>query len=266
MTGGLLMFFLLYLVQAGLFFTIPLFLSVSLGLSALETGLRILPLSVTLLAAAVGIPRFFPNASPRRVVRFGLLAMFLGIVVLLAAIDADADARIVTVPLLLAGLGIGALASQLGAVTVSAVPDEDSPGGRRPAEHRHQPRCRARDRSGRFDPHRLPQRVVPAGRAGQPGDPASSCRPRPPSSSPSGVPFMSDAQLQTALTEAGVPPDVTAAAVDVNKEARVAGLRAALAVLAVIAMIGLFAARRIPREPVSGSPPTGDVPETAQQQ
>ena len=127
MTGGLLMFFLLYLVQAGLFFTIPLFLSVSLGLSALDTGLRILPLSVTLLAAAVGIPRFFPTASPRRVVRFGLLAMFLGVVVLLAAMDSTADARIVTVPLLLAGLGIGALASQLGAVTVSAVPDEDSP-------------------------------------------------------------------------------------------------------------------------------------------
>ena len=53
--------------------------------------------------------------------------MFLGVVVLLGLMDANADARIVTVPLLLAGLGIGALASQLGAVTVSAVPDEDSP-------------------------------------------------------------------------------------------------------------------------------------------
>ena len=70
----------------------------------------------------------------------------------------------------------------------------------------------------------------------------------------SGVPFVSDAQLQTALTDAGVPPDATAAAVDVNKEARVAGLRSALSVLAVIAMIGLFAARRIPREPVTGPP------------
>ncbi len=70
----------------------------------------------------------------------------------------------------------------------------------------------------------------------------------------SGVPFVSDAQLQTALTDAGVPPDVTAAAVDVNREARVTGLRSALAVLAVIAMIGLFAARRIPREPVTGPP------------
>ena len=35
--------------------------------------------------------------------------------------------EIVFVPMLLIGLGIGALASQLGAVTVSAVPDEESP-------------------------------------------------------------------------------------------------------------------------------------------
>jgi hypothetical protein len=62
MTGGLVMFFVEYLVQAGLFFTIPLFLSVALGLSALETGIRILPLSITLLAAAIGIP----GSSPLR--------------------------------------------------------------------------------------------------------------------------------------------------------------------------------------------------------
>ena len=53
--------------------------------------------------------------------------MFAGTVVLLGAIDQDASAEIVTLPLLLVGLGIGALASQLGAVTVSAVPDELSP-------------------------------------------------------------------------------------------------------------------------------------------
>jgi predicted MFS family arabinose efflux permease len=56
-----------------------------------------------------------------------VMAMLVGIVSLFASIDPAAGAEIVTVPLLLAGLGIGALASQLGAVTVSAVPDEDSP-------------------------------------------------------------------------------------------------------------------------------------------
>ena len=127
LVGGLRMFFFQYFVQSGVFFVVPLFLSVSLGLSAIDTGVRLLPLSVTLLIAAAGIPRFRPDANPRRVVRLALLAMFAGTVVLLAAIDEDASAEIVTVPLLLLGLGIGALASQLGSVTVSAVPDELSP-------------------------------------------------------------------------------------------------------------------------------------------
>jgi MFS family permease len=125
--GGLRMFFFQYFVQSGVFFVVPLFLSVSLGLSAIDTGVRLVPLSITLLLAAAGIPRFRPNANPRRVVRLALVAMFVGTVVLLAAIDEDASAEIVTLPLLLLGLGIGALASQLGAVTVSAVPDEQSP-------------------------------------------------------------------------------------------------------------------------------------------
>src|SRR5262249_36620369 len=50
--GGLISFLFQYLLQAGLFFTVPLFLSVALGLSAVATGVRLLPLSVTLLLAA----------------------------------------------------------------------------------------------------------------------------------------------------------------------------------------------------------------------
>src|SRR5580704_13436317 len=124
--AGLTSFFFQFLLQAGLFFVIPLFLSVALGLSAVATGVRLLPLSVTLLAAAVGVPKLFPQASPRRVVRVGFGLLLLGIVVLLAALDAGAGPEIVTWPLLLIGLGIGSLASQLGAVTVSSVPDSQS--------------------------------------------------------------------------------------------------------------------------------------------
>ena len=58
--------------------------------------------------------------------QIGFLCLFAGIVVMLAALDAGAGPEIVTWPMLLAGLGIGALASQLGAVTVSSVPDEQS--------------------------------------------------------------------------------------------------------------------------------------------
>src|SRR5689334_7674231 len=127
LSGGLAMFLIQYLMQAGLFFVVPLFLSVCLGLSALATGARLLPLSVTLLIAAVGIPRLWPQVSPRLIVRAGLLALFAGTCVLLAALDPDAGPEIVFVPMLLIGLGVGALASQLGAVTVSAVPDDRAP-------------------------------------------------------------------------------------------------------------------------------------------
>ena len=121
------MFFFMYVVMMGIFFVIPLYLSVALGLSAIETGIKITPLSITMLLAAAGIPRFFPAASPRRVVEGSLLVAILGIVVLISSMDVTASAQIVTIPLLLIGLGMGGLASQLGSVTVSAVPDDKSP-------------------------------------------------------------------------------------------------------------------------------------------
>ena len=124
--SGLTAFFFQYLLQAGLFFVVPLFLSVALGLSAIATGVRLLPLSATLLLAAVGIPKLFPHASPRRVVQLGFLALLAGIVVMMALLESGAGPEITTWPMLLAGLGIGALASQLGSVTVSSVPDEQT--------------------------------------------------------------------------------------------------------------------------------------------
>jgi MFS family permease len=248
MSGGLLMFLVLYLVQAGMFFTIPLFLSVSLGLSALETGVRILPLSITLLAAAVGIPRFFPRASPRRVVRLGLLAMFGGVTVLMSAIDATAEARVVTIPLLLAGLGIGALASQLGAVTVSAVPDELSPevGGLQNT---------ATNLGAAIGTALAGSLLITAlttsflqGVQANPAIP-EQVKSQATVQLTGGVPFLSDIALQDALTQAGVDPAVTQAALDINRQARVDGLRSALAVLALIALVGLFVARRVPDHP-----------------
>ncbi|GAA1272121.1 MFS transporter [Pseudonocardia aurantiaca] len=248
MTGGLLMFFVQYLVQAGLFFIIPLFLSVALGLSALETGVRILPLSITLLAAAVGVPRFFPDASPRRVVRLGLLAMFAGIVVLVAAIDPAADARIVTIPLLLAGLGIGALASQLGAVTVSAVPDDLSPevGGLQNTST-NLGAAIGTALAGSI----LITALTTSFLQGVEQNPAipEQVKSQATVQLAGGVPFLSDAALQQALAQAGTPPAVAEAALDVNQQARVDGLRSALTVLAMITLVGLFVARRVPDRP-----------------
>ena len=51
---------------------------------------------------------------------------------------------------------------------------------------------------------------------------------------------MSDADLQAALDNAGVSPDVATATVEANDQARVDGLRTARAALALVALSGLF--------------------------
>ena len=86
------MFFFQYFVQSGVFFVVPLFLSVSLGLSAIDTGVRLLPLSITLLIAAAGIPRFFPNAARDASCGSAYSPCSRGVMALLAGVNANATA------------------------------------------------------------------------------------------------------------------------------------------------------------------------------
>jgi len=249
LTGGLRMFLFQYFVQSGVFFVVPLFLSVALGLSAIATGVRLLPLSVALLVTAAGIPRFRPNANPRRVVRLALLSMLAGTVVLLAAIDQDASAEIVTVPLLLLGLGVGALASQLGAVTVSAVPDEAAPevGGLQ----------NTATNIGASLGTALAGSVLIASLTATllTGISQNSAVSREVSSEASvqlasGVPFVSDADLDGALEKAGISGAEATAIVDENAKARLRALRSALAVIALVAAAAMLLAGPIPtRQP-----------------
>ena len=248
LTGGLTMFFFQYLVQAGFFFVVPLYLSVALGLSAIETGVKILPLSVTLLAAAIGIPRFLPQVSPRLVVRAGLLSLLAGTVILLGALDPDAGAEIVFVPMLLVGLGIGALASQLGAVTVSAVPDEESPevGG-----VQNTMTNLGASLGTALAGSLLIATLTSAFIVNIQQNPAIpvSVKERAEVELAGGVPFVSDADLEAALDEANAAPETTAAALDAYGDARLAGLRSALAILSVLSIVALFLAQSIPTRP-----------------
>ncbi len=249
LNGGLMMFFFQYLAQAGLFFVVPLYLSVCLGLSALATGARLLPLSVTLLAAAIGVPRLLPAVSPRLVVRCGLFSLLVGTIVLLALLDTDSGPEIVFVPMLLIGLGIGALASQLGAVTVSAVPDDQSPevggvqntmtnlGASLGTALAGSVMIAAVTSSFLLNVQQspaIPERVKSQAQVELAG----------------GVPFISDADLEAALDEARVDRRTTNATLDAYAEARLDGLRSALAILALLVLVALFAAQRIPtRQP-----------------
>ncbi len=249
LTGGLSMFGIQFLLQAGTFFIVPLFLTVVLGLNALETGVRLVPLSLALLVAAAGVPKIWPNASPRRLVRIGMLLLLAGIIVLIGGIDLGADAAVVAIPMLLIGLGIGTLASQLGSVTVSAVPDSQSSevgGLQNTATNLGASLGTALAGSvliaalstsfltGLDESEQIPDSINQTAQTQLVG----------------GIPFLSDAQLSTELAAAGIDAETADEIVAQNAQARVKGLDAALAILALIAAAGLFVTHRIPdRQP-----------------
>ena len=257
LNGGLLMFLLQFVVMMGLFFVVPLFLSVALGLSAIETGLRITPLSVTMLLAAAGVPKVFPTTSPRRIVTIGFAAVLLGILVLLASMDADATAGIVTIPLLVIGAGFGTLASQLGAVTVAGAPEKLAPevGGLQ----------NTATQFGASLGTALAGSVLIASLTASflTGITENPDVPQEVSSHASvelesGAPFISDADLQSSLEEAGVSQQASDAVLDEYGIARVDGLRTALALLARFSVVALFFTRRVPTKQPGAVATVGD--------
>jgi hypothetical protein len=60
------------------------------------------------------------------------------------------------------------------------------------------------------------------------------------------VPFISDADLKTALSDANMPAATTDEIVKVNEQARIDGLRSAAAILALLALVALPFTRGIP--------------------
>ena len=180
--------------------------------------------------------------------------MLLGSLAFVAGLDPTAGAEIVTVPLLLLGAGIGALASQLGAVTVSAVPDEQSAevGGLQ----------NTMTNFGASLGTALVGSVLIASLAGALttavlNDPAvpDAVKAHAGTLLSSGVPFISDTQLQTSLTQAGVSAEATATVMNHYSHARLVALQTAMAFVALFALIGLFLTGLIPKEPPGSSKP-----------
>jgi EmrB/QacA subfamily drug resistance transporter len=223
LASGLIMFFFQFLLQGGYFFIIPLFLSVVLELNALQTGVRLVPLSLVLIIAALGIPKIWPQASPKRIVRIGVFLMLAGLLSLLAGIDLDANAAVVTVPMVLMGLRMGALASQLGSVTVSALPNERSGevGGLQNTASNLGISIGTAIAGSVLIAALTTAMITGIQQNPQVPDEVKS---QASVQLAGGVPFISDTDLEAALTEAGVSAEMTEVVLAENREARIEGL------------------------------------------
>jgi len=113
------------LLIAGLLFVIPVFLQSGRGYTALEAGIALLPFSVAILVAALGLPRVGEIVSPKQMIQGGALSIGVGLV-WYRSVSGGSFTRVDLIgPLAVVGLGIGALLSQVANVTLSGVADEE---------------------------------------------------------------------------------------------------------------------------------------------
>lgn len=249
LTGGLSVLLMQYLVMMGMFFAMPLFLSLCLGLDAFDTGLRMLPLSLALVVAAPTVPKLFPAASPRRVVQAGLLLMLAASLLLAARLEDGADASITTLPFLLMGLGMGAMASQLGNVVVSSAPVESgSEVGGLQYTAQNLGSSLGTALVGAIVIGSLGTLVVQGiQESPQLGE---ATKQSVTAGVDSGVGFVSDAEVTAALSETGLPGSERQAITEIYAGARLDALRNGMIALSLFVIVALFISARLPAKPL----------------
>jgi Na+/melibiose symporter-like transporter len=108
----------------GAMIALPIFLQIKLEYDALETGLSIAPLSLTMFAVAILAGRKAGSRRPAKIIRAGFALSAVGLA-LIVPIVPDADTGwVLFVPLVIAGAGLGLLVSQLNNYTLAPIDDE----------------------------------------------------------------------------------------------------------------------------------------------
>jgi predicted MFS family arabinose efflux permease len=124
--SGLSMLLVQYFTVASVFFIIPVYLQTILGYNALDTGLKLLPLSIGMLIFTLVGSKRTAVLSTRRIVRTGQITMAIGALFIFSSIDATLGMTTFWLGMFFLGAGFGFLASQLGNTNMSAVDESKS--------------------------------------------------------------------------------------------------------------------------------------------
>jgi EmrB/QacA subfamily drug resistance transporter len=108
----------------GLMIALPIYLQIVLEYDAMEAGLSLAPLSLTMFGTAILAGKAAGKRRPSSLVRLGFALLTLGSVILVPIVP-NADSGVdLLVPLLIAGMGLGLLVSQLNNYTLSPITEE----------------------------------------------------------------------------------------------------------------------------------------------
>ncbi len=108
----------------GTMIVIPLFLQIALEYDALQAGLSIAPLSLSMFAVALLAGKRAGRRRPSVIVRVGFGLTTLGLLLVVPIVPRTESGLALLVPLAIAGVGLGLLVSQLNNYTLAPVPEE----------------------------------------------------------------------------------------------------------------------------------------------
>lgn len=251
--SGLSMYLSSYLIMAGSFFVLPLYLQLVLGKDALETGIAILPISIAMILTALAGGRLADRISPRRIVRAGLALLFLSLVGLFASISPSLTSPLFSISLAGFGGGLGLVISQLGNVVMSAVDESraSESGGLQGAAQS----------LGSSLGTALIGAILLAGLTTGFHDRIRADKAIPPAveqqliaGTEKGVPMVSKEAAEESVTAAGLSAQEAEPVVDAYETAQLEALKRALLAAALFALVALWFAGTLPAAPLAKSP------------
>jgi EmrB/QacA subfamily drug resistance transporter len=108
----------------GLMIALPIYLQMVLEYNAMESGLSIAPLSLSMFVVALLAARRAGKRRPSAIIRAGFALVSLGVAILLPIVPRADSGWALAIPLVIAGCGLGMLVSQLNNYTLSPISDE----------------------------------------------------------------------------------------------------------------------------------------------
>ena len=108
----------------GAMIALPLFLQMTLEYNAMEAGLSLAPLSLTMFAAAVLAGRRAGNRRPAKIIRTGFVLAMVGIAIVILMVPVITSGWYLVLPLVITGTGLGLLVSQLNNYTLAPIDEE----------------------------------------------------------------------------------------------------------------------------------------------
>ena len=108
----------------GTMIALPIYLQMVLEYNAMEAGLSLAPLSLTMFGTAILAGRRAGGRRPSAIIRAGFLLFTLGVLVLLPIVPRADSGWWLLVPLVIAGSGLGLLVSQLNNYTLAPITEE----------------------------------------------------------------------------------------------------------------------------------------------